>query len=39
VEVGVSWYEVFDKPHATSLVKITGTMRGHDFELLGMDVD
>ena len=40
VEVGVSWYEGFDKPDAKGLVKIAGTVRGgHAFELLGVDAD
>ena len=40
VEVGLSWYEGFDKPDAKGLVKIAGTVRGgHAFELLGVDAE
>jgi hypothetical protein len=40
VEVGVSWYEGFDKPSASGLVKISGAVRGgHAFELLGVDAE
>ena len=40
VEVGLSWYEGFDKPDAKGLVKIAGSVRGgHAFELLGVDAD
>jgi hypothetical protein len=39
VEVGVNWYEGFDSPSASGLVKISGSIRGgHAFELLGVDV-
>jgi hypothetical protein len=38
VEVGVNWYEGFDTPSASGLVKITGAVRGgHAFEILGVD--
>jgi len=40
VEVGVNWYEGFDKPDAHGLVKLSGSVRGgHAFELLGVDVE
>ena len=40
VEVGVSWYEGFDKPDKGGLVKIAGAVRGgHAFELLGVDAE
>ena len=40
VELGVSWYEGFDKPDAKGLVKVSGAVRGgHAFELLGVDVE
>jgi hypothetical protein len=40
VEVGVNWYEGFDKPSAKGLVKISGAVRGgHAFEILGVDAD
>ncbi|WLT32697.1 hypothetical protein [Geothrix sp. PMB-07] len=40
VEVGVNWYEGFDKPDAKGLVKVGGSVRGgHAFELLGVDVE
>jgi hypothetical protein len=40
VEVGVSWYEGFDKPDKNGLVKIGGAVRGgHAFELLGVDAE
>lgn len=40
VEVGVNWYEGFDKPDAKGLVKIGGAIRGgHAFELLGVDAE
>lgn len=40
VEVGVSWYEGFDKPDGRGLVKLSGSVRGgHAFELLGVDAD
>jgi len=40
VEVGLNWYEGFDKPDARGLVKLTGQMRGgHAFELLGVDAE
>jgi hypothetical protein len=40
VEVGLSWYEGFDKPDANGLVKIGGSVRGgHAFELLGVDAE
>ena len=39
VEVGVNWYEGFDKPTKTGLVKVKGAVRGgHAFEILGVDV-
>ena len=38
VEVGVSWYEGFDRPDARGRVRLTGQSRGgHAFELLGVD--
>jgi len=38
VEVGVSWYEGFDKPTKSGFVKISGKVRGgHAFEILGVD--
>jgi hypothetical protein len=38
VEVGVNWYEGFDAPTKTGLVKIKGAVRGgHAFEILGVD--
>ena len=38
VEVGINWYEGFDKPNASGLVKISGAVRGgHAFEILGVD--
>lgn len=40
VEVGLNWYEGFDKPDANGLVKLGGAVRGgHAFELLGVDVE
>jgi hypothetical protein len=40
VEVGVSWYEGFDRPDAKGLVKLAGGVRGgHAFELLGVDAE
>ena len=40
VEVGVNWYEGFDKPSAQGLVKISGAVRGgHAFEILGVDAE
>lgn len=40
VEVGLSWYEGFDRPDKGGLVKIAGTVRGgHAFELLGVDAE
>lgn len=40
VEVGLNWYEGFDKPGANGLVKIGGAVRGgHAFELLGVDAE
>ena len=40
VEVGLNWYEGFDKPDANGLVKVRGAMRGgHAFELLGVDAE
>ncbi len=40
VEVGLNWYEGFDKPDAHGLVKVSGSVRGgHAFELLGVDVE
>lgn len=40
VEVGLNWYEGFDKPTKSGLVKISGHVRGgHAFELLGLDAD
>jgi hypothetical protein len=40
VEVGVNWYEGFDKPDARGLVKIGGSVRGgHAFEILGVDAE
>ena len=40
VEVGLTWYEGFDKPAASGLVKIGGSVRGgHAFELLGVDAE
>jgi hypothetical protein len=39
VIVGVNWYEGFDSPDSTGLVKISGSVRGgHEFEVLGYDV-
>lgn len=38
VEVGINWYEGFDRPNASGLVKVTGSVRGgHAFEILGVD--
>jgi hypothetical protein len=38
VEVGLNWYEGFDSPTKTGLVKIKGSVRGgHAFEILGID--
>ena len=38
VEVGISWYEGFDRPNASGRVRVTGGVRGgHAFELLGVD--
>ena len=40
VEVGINWYEGFDKPSASGLVKLSGAVRGgHAFELLGVDAE
>ena len=40
VEVGVNWYEGFDKPDASGLAKVSGEMRGgHAFELIGVDAE
>ena len=40
VEVGLNWYEGFDKPDAQGLVKIGGSVRGgHAFEILGVDAE
>jgi hypothetical protein len=40
VEVGLNWYEGFDKPDAKGLVKVGGAVRGgHAFELLGVDAE
>ena len=40
VEVGLNWYEGFDKPDAKGLVKLAGSVRGgHAFELLGVDAE
>jgi hypothetical protein len=40
VEVGLSWYEGFDRPDAGGLVKLAGSVRGgHAFELLGVDAE
>jgi hypothetical protein len=40
VEVGLNWYEGFDKPDAKGLVKLGGAVRGgHAFELLGVDAE
>lgn len=38
VITGVSWYEGFDRPDPSGLVKISGSVRGgHEFEVLGYD--
>lgn len=40
VEVGLNWYEGFDKPSAKGLVKVSGEVRGgHAFQLLGVDAE
>lgn len=40
VEVGVNWYEGFDRPEANGLVQLQGDIRGgHAFELLGVDAE
>lgn len=40
VEVGLNWYEGFDQPNASGLVKLRGGVRGgHAFELLGVDAE
>lgn len=40
VEVGVHWYEGFDQPDASGLVRFGGSVRGgHAFELLGVDAE
>ena len=40
VEVGVNWYEGFDRPSSKGLVKIAGRVRGgHAFEVLGVDAE
>ena len=40
VITGVSWYEGFDSPDSAGRVQISGDERGgHEFELLGVDVD
>jgi hypothetical protein len=40
VEVGLNWYEGFDRPDAKGLVKVRGAVRGgHAFELLGVDAE
>jgi hypothetical protein len=40
VITGVSWYEGFDSPDANGYVEIAGSVRGgHEFEVLGLDVD
>lgn len=40
VEVGVPWYEGFDRPDAQGRVTLAGAVRGgHAFELLGVDAE
>jgi len=40
VEVGLNWYEGFDKPDKNGLVKVAGAVRGgHAFEILGVDAE
>jgi hypothetical protein len=40
VIVGVSWYEAFDEPDGDGHVHVGGDVRGgHEFEVVGMDVD
>jgi hypothetical protein len=40
VEVGVHWYEGFDRPDASGLIHFGGGSRGgHAFELLGVDAE
>ncbi len=40
VEVGLNWYEGFDKPDAKGVVKVSGDVRGgHAFQLLGVDAE
>ena len=40
VEVGLNWYEGFDKPDASGLAKVSGEIRGgHAFELIGVDAE
>ena len=40
VELGVSWYEGFDRPDARGRVRLTGQVRGgHAFEVLGVDAE
>jgi hypothetical protein len=40
VEVGLNWYEGFDRPDSKGLVKVSGAVRGgHAFELLGVDAE
>jgi len=40
VITGVPWYEGFDKPDASGMVEIRGSIRGgHEFEVVGIDVD
>jgi hypothetical protein len=38
VELGVNWYEGFDRPDKSGRVKVSGSLRGgHAFEVLGVD--
>ncbi len=38
IEVGVNWYEGFDEPDSTGLVRVSGRVRGgHAFEVLGLN--
>jgi hypothetical protein len=40
VELGLHWYEGFDRPDARGLVKLEGDLRGgHAVELLGVDAE
>jgi hypothetical protein len=40
VIVGVNWYEGFDHPTSSGLVRLSGSVRGgHEFEVVGVDME